>query len=65
MDIRGWPCPHHVPPAAPSSYIFRPSCTRLGQWAVGYVSSDGSIVQTIASNKPLFQVLLKGQKDGM
>lgn len=49
----------------PGSYIFRPSCTRLGQWAVGYVSSDGSIVQTIASNKPLFQVLLKGQKDGM
>uniref|UniRef100_A0A8C8TB42 E3 ubiquitin-protein ligase CBL n=1 Tax=Peromyscus maniculatus bairdii TaxID=230844 RepID=A0A8C8TB42_PERMB len=49
----------------PGSYIFRPSCTRLGQWAIGYVSSDGSILQTIPLNKPLFQVLLKGQKDGI
>ncbi|KAK2088644.1 hypothetical protein P7K49_034551 [Saguinus oedipus] len=48
----------------PGSYIFRPSCTRLGQWAIGYVSSDGSILQTIPANKPLSQVLLKGQKDG-
>ena len=47
------------------SYIFRPSCTRLGQWAIGYVSSDESIQQTIPLNKPLLQVLLKGQKDGM
>lgn len=47
------------------SYIFRPSCTRLGQWAIGYVSSNGSILQTIPLNKPLLQVLLKGQKDGM
>lgn len=46
------------------SYIFRPSCTRLGQWAIGYVSSDGSILQTIPLNKTLLQVLLKGQKDG-
>ncbi|XP_021075414.1 E3 ubiquitin-protein ligase CBL-C [Mus pahari] len=49
----------------PGSYIFRPSCTRLGQWAIGYVSSDGSILQTIPLNKPLVQVLLKGQKDGI
>lgn len=49
----------------PGSYIFRPSCTRLGQWAIGYVSSDGSVVQTIPPNKPLFQVLLKGQKEGI
>lgn len=49
----------------PGSYIFRPSCTRLGQWAIGYVSSDGSILQTIPLNKPLLQVLLKGQKDGI
>uniref|UniRef100_A0A8C2LGL2 E3 ubiquitin-protein ligase CBL n=1 Tax=Cricetulus griseus TaxID=10029 RepID=A0A8C2LGL2_CRIGR len=49
----------------PGSYIFRPSCTRLGQWAIGYVSSDGSILQTIPLNKPLFQVLLKGQRDGI
>ncbi|XP_055225678.1 E3 ubiquitin-protein ligase CBL-C isoform X3 [Gorilla gorilla gorilla] len=45
-------------------YIFRPSCTRLGQWAIGYVSSDGSVLQTIPANKPLSQVLLEGQKDG-
>ncbi|XP_042556168.1 E3 ubiquitin-protein ligase CBL-C [Dipodomys spectabilis] len=49
----------------PGSYIFRPSCTRLGQWAIGYVSSGGSILQIIPSNKPLFQVLLEGQKDGL
>ncbi|XP_047294507.1 E3 ubiquitin-protein ligase CBL-C isoform X4 [Homo sapiens] len=49
----------------PGSYIFRPSCTRLGQWAIGYVSSDGSILQTIPANKPLSQVLLEGQKDGL
>uniref|UniRef100_A0A8C3WA24 E3 ubiquitin-protein ligase CBL n=1 Tax=Catagonus wagneri TaxID=51154 RepID=A0A8C3WA24_9CETA len=48
----------------PGSYIFRPSCTRLGQWAIGYVSSDGSILQTIPLNKPLFQALLEGQKEG-
>ncbi|KAK2499998.1 hypothetical protein MC885_004228 [Smutsia gigantea] len=49
----------------PGSYIFRPSCTRLGQWAIGYVSSDGSILQTIPLNKPLFKALLEGQKDGL
>ncbi|CAH7386973.1 Cblc [Phodopus roborovskii] len=49
----------------PGSYIFRPSCTRLGQWAIGYVSPDGSILQTIPLNKPLSQVLLKGQRDGI
>ncbi|KAK1330098.1 hypothetical protein QTO34_010284 [Cnephaeus nilssonii] len=48
----------------PGSYIFRPSCTRLGQWAIGHVSSDGSILQTIPDNKPLFKALLKGQKEG-
>ncbi|XP_075392738.1 E3 ubiquitin-protein ligase CBL-C [Tenrec ecaudatus] len=48
----------------PGSYIFRPSCTRLGQWAIGYVSSDGSILQTIPSVKPLLQVLLDGQRKG-
>ncbi|XP_059007988.1 E3 ubiquitin-protein ligase CBL-C isoform X6 [Mustela lutreola] len=49
----------------PGSYIFRPSCTRLGQWAIGYVSSDGSILQTIPLNKPLFRALLDGQKEGL
>ncbi|XP_036741682.2 E3 ubiquitin-protein ligase CBL-C isoform X3 [Manis pentadactyla] len=49
----------------PGSYIFRPSCTRLGQWAIGYVSADGSILQTIPLNKPLFKALLEGQKDGL
>ncbi|XP_045434163.1 LOW QUALITY PROTEIN: E3 ubiquitin-protein ligase CBL-C [Pipistrellus kuhlii] len=48
----------------PGSYIFRPSCTRLGQWAIGHVSSDGTILQTIPQNKPLFEVLLDGQKEG-
>nr|KAF6409233.1 Cbl proto-oncogene C [Rousettus aegyptiacus] len=49
----------------PGSYIFRPSCTRLGQWAIGYVNSDGSILQTIPLNKPLLTALLEGQKEGL
>ncbi|XP_064149860.1 E3 ubiquitin-protein ligase CBL-C isoform X1 [Loxodonta africana] len=49
----------------PGSYIFRPSCTRLGQWAIGYVSTEGNILQTIPPNKPLFQVLLEGQTKGL
>ncbi|XP_043454585.1 E3 ubiquitin-protein ligase CBL-C [Prionailurus bengalensis] len=48
----------------PGSYIFRPSCTHLGQWAIGFVNSDGSILQTISLNKPLFQTLLDGQREG-
>nr|XP_020668173.1 E3 ubiquitin-protein ligase CBL-C [Pogona vitticeps]XP_020668174.1 E3 ubiquitin-protein ligase CBL-C [Pogona vitticeps] len=48
----------------PGSYIFRLSCTRLGQWAIGYVTEDGSILQTIPQNKPLFQALIDGSKEG-
>lgn len=60
-----WTLPPPSLPIFSSSYIFRPSCTRLGKWAIGYVSSDGSILQTIPLNKPLFQVLLEGQKEGL
>ncbi|XP_005754579.1 E3 ubiquitin-protein ligase CBL-B, partial [Pundamilia nyererei] len=48
----------------PGSYIFRLSCTRLGQWAIGYVTTDGNILQTIPNNKPLFQALIDGYKEG-
>ncbi|XP_078507400.1 E3 ubiquitin-protein ligase CBL-C [Lissotriton helveticus] len=48
----------------PGSYIFRLSCTRLGQWAIGYVNKDGSILQTIPENKPLFQSLMEGERQG-
>ncbi|XP_036598651.1 E3 ubiquitin-protein ligase CBL-C [Trichosurus vulpecula] len=48
----------------PGSYIFRLSCTRLGQWAIGYVSEDGQVLQTIPLNKSLFQALREGQKKG-
>ncbi|XP_036976326.1 E3 ubiquitin-protein ligase CBL-B-B isoform X1 [Acanthopagrus latus] len=48
----------------PGSYIFRLSCTRLGQWAIGYVTSDGNILQTIPNNKPLFQALIDGFREG-
>ncbi|XP_045592121.1 uncharacterized protein Cbl isoform X2 [Procambarus clarkii] len=48
----------------PGSYVFRLSCTRLGQWAIGYVTSDGSILQTIPQNKSLCQALLDGQREG-
>uniref|UniRef100_A0ACB8FTI5 Uncharacterized protein n=1 Tax=Sphaerodactylus townsendi TaxID=933632 RepID=A0ACB8FTI5_9SAUR len=48
----------------PGSYIFRLSCTRLGQWAIGYVTENGSILQTIPQNKPLFQALIDGHREG-
>uniref|UniRef100_A0A671TPD1 E3 ubiquitin-protein ligase CBL n=1 Tax=Sparus aurata TaxID=8175 RepID=A0A671TPD1_SPAAU len=48
----------------PGSYIFRLSCTRLGQWAIGYVTNDGNILQTIPNNKPLFQALIDGFREG-
>ncbi|XP_050188572.1 E3 ubiquitin-protein ligase CBL-B isoform X2 [Myiozetetes cayanensis] len=48
----------------PGSYIFRLSCTRLGQWAIGYVTGDGNILQTIPHNKPLFQALIDGSREG-
>ncbi|XP_070806099.1 E3 ubiquitin-protein ligase CBL-C [Pituophis catenifer annectens] len=48
----------------PGSYIFRLSCTRLGQWAIGYVTADRSILQTIPQNKSLFQALVDGHKEG-
>ncbi|XP_057620493.1 E3 ubiquitin-protein ligase CBL-B isoform X2 [Chionomys nivalis] len=50
--------------AKPGSYIFRLSCTRLGQWAIGYVTGDGNILQTIPHNKPLFQALIDGSREG-
>ncbi|KAF4519507.1 hypothetical protein B566_EDAN010692 [Ephemera danica] len=48
----------------PGSYVFRLSCTRLGQWAIGYVTSDGDILQTIPQNKSLCQALLDGYREG-
>ncbi|XP_011308467.1 E3 ubiquitin-protein ligase CBL-B isoform X2 [Fopius arisanus] len=50
--------------AKPGSYVFRLSCTRLGQWAIGYVTSDGDILQTIPHNKSLCQALLDGYREG-
>ncbi|GAB0095586.1 E3 ubiquitin-protein ligase CBL [Sergentomyia squamirostris] len=46
------------------SYVFRLSCTRLGQWAIGYVTSEGEILQTIPQNKSLCQALLDGHREG-
>lgn len=48
----------------PPSYIFRLSCTRMGQWAIGHVTKEGSIVQTIPQNTPLYQALIQGFKEG-
>ncbi|KAL0985047.1 hypothetical protein UPYG_G00152240 [Umbra pygmaea] len=48
----------------PGSYIFRLSCTRMGQWAIGHVTGDGGIVQTIPQNTPLYHALIQGFKDG-
>ncbi|KAH1010799.1 hypothetical protein HUJ05_005042, partial [Dendroctonus ponderosae] len=38
--------------------------TRLGQWAIGYVTPDGEILQTIPQNKSLIQALLDGYREG-
>ncbi|CAO1341057.1 unnamed protein product [Diamesa serratosioi] len=46
------------------SYVFRLSCTRLGQWAIGYVTAEGEILQTIPQNKSLCQALLDGFREG-
>ncbi|XP_041470883.1 E3 ubiquitin-protein ligase CBL-B-B-like isoform X2 [Lytechinus variegatus] len=48
----------------PGSYIFRLSCTRLGQWAIGYVTQDKTILQTIPQNKSLCQALIDGNREG-
>ncbi|XP_059824822.1 E3 ubiquitin-protein ligase CBL-like isoform X6 [Hypanus sabinus] len=48
----------------PGSYIFRLSCTQLGQWAIGYVTDDGTILQTIPHNKPLSHALTEGAREG-
>jgi hypothetical protein len=47
------------------SYVYRLSCTRLGQWAIGYVTGDGQILQTIPQYKSLGQALLDGQREGL
>ncbi|XP_054478217.1 E3 ubiquitin-protein ligase CBL-C isoform X3 [Anoplopoma fimbria] len=48
----------------PGSYIFRLSCTRMGQWAIGHVTSEGGVVQTIPENTPLYKALIQGFKEG-
>ncbi|XP_024002717.1 E3 ubiquitin-protein ligase CBL-like [Salvelinus sp. IW2-2015] len=48
----------------PGSYVFRLSCTRMGQWAIGHVTGDGDIVQTIPQNTPLYQALIQGFREG-
>ena len=47
------------------SYLFRLSCTRLGQWAIGYVTQEGTILQTIPQNKSLCQALIDGSREGL
>lgn len=46
-------------------WYFRLSCTRLGQWAIGYVTVEGEILQTIPQNKSLVQALLDGYREGL
>ncbi|CAD5215936.1 unnamed protein product [Bursaphelenchus okinawaensis] len=46
----------------PGSFVFRMSCTRLGEWAIGYVACDGKIYQTIPQNKPIIQALIEGTR---
>lgn len=46
------------------SFIFRLSCTRMGQWAIGHVTTEATIVQTIPQNTPLYLALIEGFKEG-
>ncbi len=55
----------HTPNCLLFSYVFRLSCTRLGQWAVGYVAPDNKIYQTIPQNKSLIQALIDGHREGL
>lgn len=48
----------------PGSYVYRLSCTKLGQWAIGYITENFRILQTIIQNKSLAQALLDGEQDG-
>lgn len=48
----------------PGTFVFRSSCTKLGQWAIGYVTEDKQILQTIIQNKSLARALLDGEKEG-
>ena len=50
--------------ARPGSYVFRLSCTRLGQWAIGFVTAQQKILQTIPQTKSLYQALIDGAADG-
>lgn len=36
----------------------------MGQWAIGHVTVEGNIVQTIPENTPLYQALIQGFKEG-
>uniref|UniRef100_A0A8C4R764 E3 ubiquitin-protein ligase CBL n=1 Tax=Eptatretus burgeri TaxID=7764 RepID=A0A8C4R764_EPTBU len=50
----------------PGSYVFRLSCSRPGQWAIGYVAKDGRIVQAVPPpTMPLHEVLQDGAKQGL
>lgn len=48
----------------PGSYVYRLSCTKLGQWAIGYITQDLRILQTIIQNKSLARALIDGERDG-
>ena len=45
------------------SYVFRVSCTKLGQWSIGYVDSHKKILQTIPSTPTLIEALNRGVDD--
>lgn len=49
----------------PGSYVFRFSCTKPGQWAIGYIDFSGKIYQTIVHNKSLTIALYEGEKAGI
>lgn len=40
--------------------MFRMSVTSMGNWAIGYVASDGKAYQTIPKNKSMIEALVEG-----
>lgn len=47
------------------SYLYRLSCTHLGLWAIGYIGTDGSVLQTLVPDRPLAPTLMEGKRLGV
>ncbi|VDD76776.1 unnamed protein product [Mesocestoides corti] len=49
----------------PGSYVFRISMSCNGYWSIGYVASDGKIVQVLCFGLPMIDYLYYGKQQGL